>query len=191
LQNITYFTTFIYFLVTAFSICTPLTVGAEESPEICSRTATINYQEVLIDASSQKKGEGLRFYLNKDPIAKGYLDEYQGKSRPRWYNAVIGTLGTGLILAAIVKSGKSSNQGQFSSSKGLAITGASLIFINFLVAQAQESQNEKILNHAIEEYNKRNLPKIYFSPFKKDSSSGKRGPSSEGIGFIFGLTQRF
>lgn len=43
----------------------------------CSRVATINYQQVLVDAGSNKKGEGLRFYLEKDPISKKLLDKYQ------------------------------------------------------------------------------------------------------------------
>ena len=32
------------------------------STDTCSRIATINYQDILIDTSSTKKGEGLRYY---------------------------------------------------------------------------------------------------------------------------------
>ena len=42
--------------------------------ETCSRVASINYQEVLIDVSSNNRGEGLRYYLAKDQIAKELLD---------------------------------------------------------------------------------------------------------------------
>ena len=41
--------------------------------ESCSRTATINYQEVLVDSASSLKGEGLRPYLAKDAEALSYL----------------------------------------------------------------------------------------------------------------------
>ncbi|HLW56607.1 MAG TPA: hypothetical protein VKY27_04425, partial [Bacteriovoracaceae bacterium] len=50
--------------------------------ETCSRVAIINYQEVLVDVSSSNRGEGLRFYLEKDEVAKGLLDEYQENNRP-------------------------------------------------------------------------------------------------------------
>jgi hypothetical protein len=38
------------------------------------------------------------------------------------------------------------------------------MLLNFFVAKTLEITNEENLNRAIEEYNKRNLPKIYFSP---------------------------
>jgi hypothetical protein len=44
------------------------------------------------------------------------------------------------------------------------ITGGTAILVNFLVARTLEMANEANLVRAIEEYNKRNLPKIYFTP---------------------------
>jgi len=51
------------------------------------------------------------------------------------------------------------------------ITGASIILVNFLVARTMEFTNEVNLNRAVEEYNKRNLPKIYFSPEENRSQN--------------------
>jgi len=45
--------------------------------ETCSRIAIINYQEVLVDSNASDKGEGLRYHLEKDPVAKEYLNTYQ------------------------------------------------------------------------------------------------------------------
>ena len=50
--------------------------------DTCSRVATINYQEVLVDLSNKNRGEGLRYYLEKDQISEDLLDEYQKNNRP-------------------------------------------------------------------------------------------------------------
>ena len=65
----------------------------------CSRTATINGQEFLVDTNYSERGEGLRFYLEKDPEAKLFLDKYQKGTKMKWQNAALGTLGTILIIA--------------------------------------------------------------------------------------------
>ena len=39
-----------------------------------------------------------------------------------------------------------------------------MILVNFFVARTLEYNNEQNLSRAIEEYNKRNLPKIFFYP---------------------------
>lgn len=134
----------------------------------CSRIAIINYQEVLVDTNSTQKGEGLRYYLEKDPIARMYLERYQKGTEIKWQNAIIGSMGTALILAGLVTNMPNDNKRSF------LIGGASLIAINFLVAKTIEHNNEKNLLKAIERYNKHNLPHIYFNPF---SGSG-RNPSS-------------
>lgn len=127
-----------------------------QAEETCSRVAVINYQEVLVDTSSTQKGEGLRHHLNKDPIAKNYLDIYQDTSRIKWQNAALGTLGTGLILSSFLINTDQENK------KSLIVGGVSLLIINFLVARTLEFTNEENLKKSIDEYNKRNLPKIYF-----------------------------
>ena len=125
----------------------------------------INYQEVLIDTNSTQKGEGLRFHLNKDPVAKEFLDTYQSTSKIKWQNAALGTIGTGLILSSFIVNSSDKNK------KSLIVGGASLLIINFLVAKTLDFTNESNLQRAIEEYNKRNLPKIYFLQSKNKIDS--------------------
>lgn len=126
--------------------------------DTCSRVAIINYQEVLVDTSSTQKGEGLRFHLEKDELAAKFLNEYQEGTEMRWQNALLGTLGTGLIITGLFTNSNSNNR------KAFFISGGAFIAINFFVARTLEAANEKNLVRAIEEYNKRNLPRIYFSP---------------------------
>lgn len=126
--------------------------------ETCSRTAIVNYQEVLVDTNSAQKGDGLRFYLEKDPQAMDYLQKYQKGTRGNWVNAGLGTAGTLMVLMGFLTT--SSDSGK----RSLLVAGSSIIMINFLVAKTLEHQNEKYLMRAIEEYNSRNLPRIYFSP---------------------------
>jgi hypothetical protein len=125
--------------------------------ETCSRIAIINYQEVLVDSNASEKGEGLRYHLEKDPVARAYLDSYQKHSATRWPNALIGSAGTSLLLLGIFTSNSQDRQVYL-------ITGGTAILVNFLVARTLEMANEANLVRAIEEYNKRNLPKIYFTP---------------------------
>lgn len=131
------------------------------SSDTCSRVAIINYQEVLVDTNSTQKGEGLRYYLEKDPVAKHCLDRYQGETKNRWVNATLGTIGTLLILTGILTN-KSST-----STKSLIIGGSSIVAVNFLVAKTMDYKNEINLQQGIDEYNKRNIPRIYFNPFSE------------------------
>jgi len=133
--------------------------------DTCSRIAIINYQEVLVATNSTEKGEGLRYHLEKDPVAKNYLDKYQQGTQIRWENAVLGTVGTGLLIGgALVQSGGSKSP--------MIIGGITTMIVNFLLAKTFENSNEENLNKAIEEYNKRNLPKIYFNPGQSSSKDG-------------------
>jgi hypothetical protein len=127
------------------------------SQEACSRVAIINYQEVLIDSNTSEKGEGLRFHLEKDPLAKSLLETYQKNSRIIWPSAIIGTAGTGLLLYGLLNS-------DAEDQRILLISGSATLLVNFLIARTMEVQNESNLNKSIEEYNKRNLPKIFFNP---------------------------
>ena len=140
-----------------FLFCLLLTQSALAA-DTCSRVAIINYQEVLVDTSSTQKGEGLRFHLEKDELAQKFLSEYQKGTEMRWQNALLGTLGTGLIITGLFTNSESNNR------KAFFISGGAFIAINFFVARTLEAANEKNLVRAIEEYNKRNLPRIYFSP---------------------------
>jgi hypothetical protein len=138
--------------------------------ETCSRLAIINYQEVLVDTNSTEKGEGLRFHLEKDPLAKSYLDTYQEGTQIRWQNAVMGTVGTSMMLGGVFTNDSSRK-------RTMLIGGATLMIVNFLVAKTLDSANEANLIKAIEEYNKRNLPKIYFNPDLDSSKSTGPGIS--------------
>lgn len=145
-------------LLITFSLSLLMLTSVSFGADTCSRVAIINYQEVLVDTSSTQKGEGLRFHLEKDELAKKFLDEYQKGTEMRWQNALLGTLGTGLIITGIFTNSSSNNR------KAFFISGGAFIAINFFVARTLEAANEKNLVRAIEEYNKRNLPRIYFSP---------------------------
>ena len=139
--------------------------------ETCSRVAIINYQEVLVDTSSNRKGEGLRFYLEKDKTANSYLDKYQEGTKIKLENALMGTVGTSMILGGIL------SNAQKTKKQSLLIGGATLMILNFLVAKTRETSNEKNLEKAVEEYNKRNIPKIYFNPEESSNRNLEPGVS--------------
>lgn len=141
---------------------------AVHADEACSRIAIINQQEVLVDPSSTRKGEGLRFHLQKDDKAYNYLKKYQSVQENKWRPAILGSIGTGLILSAFVTNSSDKNR------KGFLIAGASTLLVNFLITKTIESANEQYLYKAIEEYNKRNFPKI----FLKSDSQGRVSPGA-------------
>lgn len=127
--------------------------------DACRRTALINNQEILVDTSSINKGSGLKPYLDKDAEAKNYLNAYQKTRLSRNQNAVIGTLGLGVMLSGVALAKKHPLE-----KRSLLTLGVSLLIANFLVAQAIRLKNESLLAKSIREYNKRNYPKIYFVP---------------------------
>ncbi|MDA9189701.1 hypothetical protein N9O57_01840 [bacterium] len=144
-------------LYSLFLIASLLSCNQLSARETCSRIAKVNYQDILVDSSSTQKGEGLRYFLEKDAIAKSYLDKYQDGTQIKWENAIVGTAGSLLAIGGLLSS---DNRKKTS----LVIMGASLIVVNFLMAKTLETTNEKNLIKAINEYNKRNYPKIFFSP---------------------------
>lgn len=152
------------------------------STESCSRTATINFQEVLIDSNSTQKGEGLRFHLSKDPVSKKYLDDYQNGLKVRWSNIALGTTGSGLIIYGLMQTSNNKDR-----KKQLIIGGATLLAINFLVAKTMNYKNEQNLIRSIEEYNKRNLPRIYINSV----NSNTQGIKSIFSNLIVGITKEF
>lgn len=138
--------------------------------ETCSRVAVINYQEVLVDVSSKNQGEGLRYYLEKDQIAKDFLNEYQNNNRPTWRSAALSTLGTGLIFGGILQS--SGGSSTVNSRNFLLLGGATMIAVSYLISKTNQYTNEYLLTKSIEEYNKRNTPRIYFAPTDPKSGLG-------------------
>lgn len=139
--------------------------------ETCSRVATINYQEVLVDVSSNKRGEGLRYYLEKDPVSKELLDEYQENNRPTWKSAAMSTLGTGMILGGFLRSNEGREEA-ITSRTSLLFGGAALIAISYLISKTNQYNNEYLLTKSVEEYNKRNTPRIYLSPTDPQNGFG-------------------
>jgi len=140
-------------LISLILLAFSLSVSAQQT---CSRTALINFQEVLVDTSTSQKGEGLRYHLEKDPIALSYLDKYQDGSKMHLENTILGTTGSLLIISGIFTSSSNGNN------KRLMLGGISLLLANFLIAKTLDNKNEKYLNRAVDEYNKRNTPRIFF-----------------------------
>jgi hypothetical protein len=136
--------------------------------QICSRVALVNGQEVLVDTISTKKGEGLRYHLAKDEISMNYLDKYQAQQGINWRTSALGTAGSTLILAGFFTNSSSNND------QRLIVGGIALIMINFLVANTLNYTNEENFNRAIEEYNKRNIPKIVLKNIANDELKGDK-----------------
>lgn len=143
--------------------------------EVCSRIAVINYQEVVVDTSSNKKGEGLRFYLEKDSVAEELLNEYQEKTKPSLWTASFSTVGSVMILGGLALSSNNDNS-SFMNKNNLFIGGALLVSISYLASKTMQYKNEEILGRAVDQYNKRNSPRIFFSPYSA------QGETSVGIG---------
>lgn len=134
--------------------------------ETCSRVATVNYQEILVDVSSKNRGEGLRYYLEKDAVSKGLLDEYQTNNRPTWKSAALSTVGTAMAIAGLATSGNNPN------ANFLLFGGATMIAVSYLASKTIQYNNEYLLYKSVEEYNKRNTPKIFFSPTDPKNGMG-------------------
>lgn len=140
------------------------------SAETCSRVATINYQEVLVDASSSNKGEGLRYYLEKDQTAKDLLNEYQDNNKPSIRSAAMSTLGGVMMVGSFFNTG---NTGSGITNRDfLLFGGITLIGLNYLISKTNQYHNEYLLSKSVEEYNKRNTPRIFFSPTDPKAGMG-------------------
>lgn len=167
------------FIHIALVIIISLISALSHASESCSRTATINYQEVLIDSANSLKGDGLRPYLSKDPQALQYLEIYQQNARPSFKSSFLGT--TGVLLSLLSFTTNSENRAPWNSSV-LLTTGITLIVVNFIFNIQLQSNNEENLYRAIDEYNLKNTPKIDFSPDEKADKIGPQYPSLS-IGF--------
>lgn len=148
-----------------------LIAQAAWAADTCSRTAIINYQEVLVDVSNSSRGEGLRFYLEKDPVAKDLLDEYQDNNRPTWTGAALSTAGTGVMLAGLLRSSEGRGEA-LTGRTTLLVGGVAMIALSYLISKTKQHNNEHLLHKSVEEYNKRNTPRIYLAPTE---SNGKFG----------------
>ncbi len=129
--------------------------------ETCSRVAVINQQEILIDPSSSLKGEGLRYHLEKDKVALSYLNDYQSSQEDIWRPAIMGTVGSGLVLSAFLTNPSTNTK------RTLIASGAVVLVLNYLLSKTIQTANEELLYRSIDEYNKRQEPKIFL---KSDDS---------------------
>ena len=138
--------------------------------EICSRVAIINFQEVLVDTGNHQKGEGLRHYLEKDELAKYYLDTYQEGTKIKSYSTVMGSLGLSFLIAGVAT-------GRDNLQLSLLAGGLTVIVANILVSKTLEYANEDNLFRAIDEYNKRNSPKIHLLSQRQGLGNSSRSSS--------------
>lgn len=145
-------------LIILLSFLSCLTANAIET---CSRTAYINYQKVIIDSSSHSKGEGLRYYLAKDPQALELLNKYQDENKASSTSTFFSSLGGSMVLSGLVYSSFSTNR---NTSNTLVFGGLAIVGLNFFYTKIMQYRSEPYLEQSIKEYNKRNTPKIFFSP---------------------------
>ena len=120
----------------------------------CGRTATINHQEIPLEIISGGKGDGLRSYLEKDKEAMRYFDLYQERNRIHPFNTLLGIVGPGFLLTGLALESRSEHK------KTFLTWGSVLVVTNFLVTKTIQGTGELYLEKAVEEYNKRNSPKI-------------------------------
>lgn len=148
-------------IITTFLLLTSYAVANDET---CSRIAVINQQEILIDPSSSLKGEGLRYHLEKDKVALSYLNDYQEAQEDIWRPAIMGTVGSGLILSAFLTNPSSNTR------RTLIASGTVVLILNYLLSKTIQTGNEELLYRSIDEYNKRQEPKIYLKSEDKLNS---------------------
>jgi hypothetical protein len=130
--------------------------------ESCNRRAIVNYQEILVDGGAKKKGEGLRYYLEKDIHAKELLDTYQKRNEPTIWAAAGSTIGSVLIFSGLLQTNETDG---IQNRNTLLFGGGILVALSYLITKTIQYNNEELLKRSVDQYNKRNLPRIYFSPY--------------------------
>lgn len=123
----------------------------------CGRVATINYQDIFIDSSSTKKGEGLRNFLAQSPESLALLNEYQENTRPNYWIAGSSTAGFMLIILGLMSTRKT---GTYYSKQSLMTTGVVVMALSLVTSQTLKRQNEDRLMESIEIYNSTGGPQI-------------------------------
>ena len=166
-------------VVLLIALLISLLTGQVFANKTCSRTAVINGQEVLVDVGPTQKGEGLRYYLEKDDEALELLNEYQEANRPSQLISITSTTGSTMILLGLMNTNLT--QGTISNSD-LLLGGGLIIAVSYLVSKSMQYYNEDLLQNAVEQYNKRNSPQIYFTPYADEEGA---------VGGGLGLSARF
>ena len=148
-------------------ICLAFVVFSENalaSRRACERVGIVNHQEIPLETMSGSKGEGLRSYLEKDKEALHYFNLYQERNQIQPFNTVLGIVGPGLLLTGVILESGVKEKETFLT------WGAVLVVTNFLVTRTIQGVGETYLEKAVEEYNKRNFPKIDLNFHTPDSS---------------------
>jgi hypothetical protein len=68
-----------------------------------------------------------------------------------------------MILAGLLRTDEGDNE-PLTNRKFLLMGGVAFIGVTYLVAKTNQYNNEYLLTKSVEEYNKRNTPRIFFSP---------------------------
>ncbi len=159
-------------------------LASAQITDTCSRVAIINYQEVLVDSGPTGRGEGLRYFLEKETLSSRLLNQYQEQNRPRWEYSILSTIGFASLLYGLFGPRIDSDRGIWSQN-GLIISGGTLVALSYLVTRTHIYRNERLLERAIEEYNKNNTPRIYFSPYRELQGHNK------GAGLSISINKNF
>jgi hypothetical protein len=132
-----------------------LNIHAQLLAEQCGRVAIVNDRPVLVDLGGSQRGEGLRFLLEKDDIAKHYLDAYRAGNKINRVSSVLGSAGTISLFWGVF--------GEKDINSGFVVGGVAFMAANLLFSIFSNKYNERNLENAISEYNRRNWPKIEVS----------------------------
>jgi hypothetical protein len=88
------------------------------------------------------------------------------------------TLGTAMMIGGLMRTNEGDTE-TLTSRNFLIFGGMTMIGVSYLISKTNQVTNEYLLSKSIEEYNKRNTPKIFFSP------------TNDGKGLGFGVGQEF
>lgn len=96
----------------------------------------------------------MKSYLEKDSQANSYYEKYQEGNKFKWQDTLLGTGGGLAVLTGLSLGSQNTSKNTF------IIAGVSMIALQFIIGYSVKRSNESNLEKAIEEYNKRNFPKI-------------------------------
>jgi hypothetical protein len=85
-----------------------------------------------------------------------------------------------MLLGGLLRS-SGGDDGGLTGKNFLLFGGATMIGISYLISKTNQYNNEYLLLRSVEEYNKRNTPKIFFSPTNP----------GQGLGAGIGIGQEF
>lgn len=147
--------------------------------ESCNRIAVVNYREIPVDTGNTP-GEGLRYFLEKDPVSEELLNQYQEEmQQPKW-STIMSSTGSFMLLGSLLQTNDKAEGVQ--NKNTLLFGGALLVTLSFILTKTLQYNAQETLQNAVDQYNKRNSPRIYFSPY---------GRNNERPGVTIGVQQEF